>query len=90
MGERVLGNGNHRRYPRADNAGGLVPVSGFVTVTHGKDLALSFLLPIGMTLVTSGAGFHVPKGDMYAAMGFSLMVTPTFSEISDPQTAIAR
>jgi predicted tellurium resistance membrane protein TerC len=51
------------------------PVSGFVkphpTV---KMLALSFLLLIGMALVADGAGFHVPKGYIYAAIGFSVMV----------------
>ncbi|MEZ5666451.1 MAG: TerC family protein [Alphaproteobacteria bacterium] len=34
-------------------------------------LALSFLLMIGMTLIADGMGFHVPKGYVYAAMGFS-------------------
>jgi predicted tellurium resistance membrane protein TerC len=37
-------------------------------------LALSFLLLIGMALVADGAGFHVPKGYIYAAIGFSVMV----------------
>jgi predicted tellurium resistance membrane protein TerC len=37
-------------------------------------LALSFLLMIGMTLIADGFGFHVPKGYIYAAMGFSGMV----------------
>jgi predicted tellurium resistance membrane protein TerC len=39
-----------------------------------KMLALSFLLLIGMTLVADGVGFHVPKGYIYAAIGFSIMV----------------
>jgi predicted tellurium resistance membrane protein TerC len=51
------------------------PVSGFVdrhpTV---KMLALSFLLLIGTALVADGMGFHIPKGYIYAAMGFSVMV----------------
>ena len=34
-------------------------------------LALSFLLMIGMALIADGFGFHVPKGYIYAAMGFS-------------------
>ncbi len=34
-------------------------------------LALGFLLMIGMTLIADGMGFHVPKGYVYAAMGFS-------------------
>ncbi|MCT8997917.1 TerC family protein [Chelativorans intermedius] len=37
-------------------------------------LALGFLLMIGMTLIADGFGFHVPKGYIYAAMGFSAMV----------------
>jgi predicted tellurium resistance membrane protein TerC len=39
-----------------------------------KMLALSFLLLIGMTLIADGAGFHVPKGYIYAAIGFSIGV----------------
>ena len=39
-----------------------------------KMLALSFLLLIGMTLVADGAGFHVPRGYIYAAIGFSVAV----------------
>ncbi len=37
-------------------------------------LALAFLLMIGMTLIADGFGFHVPKGYIYAAMGFSALV----------------
>jgi predicted tellurium resistance membrane protein TerC len=37
-------------------------------------LALSFLLMIGMTLIAEGMGVHVPKGYVYAAMGFSALV----------------
>jgi predicted tellurium resistance membrane protein TerC len=39
-----------------------------------KMLALSFLLLIGMMLVADGFGFHVPRGYVYAAMGFSMLV----------------
>lgn len=39
-----------------------------------KMLALSFLLLIGMTLIAAGAGFDVPKGYIYAAIGFSIAV----------------
>jgi predicted tellurium resistance membrane protein TerC len=49
------------------------PLSSFIerhpTV---KMLALSFLLLIGMTLVADGAGVHVPKGYVYAAISFSI------------------
>jgi len=39
-----------------------------------KMLALSFLLLIGMSLVADGLGFHIPKGYIYFAMGFSIFV----------------
>ncbi|MEX0810010.1 MAG: TerC family protein [Dongiaceae bacterium] len=39
-----------------------------------KMLALSFLLLIGMALMADGAGFHIPKGYIYVAMGFSIFV----------------
>jgi predicted tellurium resistance membrane protein TerC len=39
-----------------------------------KMLALSFLMLIGMTLIADGAGIHVPKGYIYAAIGFSVAV----------------
>jgi predicted tellurium resistance membrane protein TerC len=39
-----------------------------------KMLAFSFLLLIGMTLVADGFGIHVPKGYIYAAVGFSAAV----------------
>lgn len=39
-----------------------------------KMLALSFLLLIGMSLVAEGVGFHIPKGYIYFAMGFSILV----------------
>jgi predicted tellurium resistance membrane protein TerC len=37
-----------------------------------KMLALSFLLLIGMALVADGLDFHIPKGYIYFAMGFSV------------------
>jgi predicted tellurium resistance membrane protein TerC len=51
------------------------PVSAFVerhpTV---KMLALSFLLLIGMSLVAEGLDQHIPKGYIYFAMAFSVLV----------------
>ena len=51
------------------------PLSGFVerhpTV---KMLALSFLLLIGFTLIVEGLHQHIPKGYIYFAMGFSVLV----------------
>lgn len=39
-----------------------------------KILALSFLLLIGFSLVAEGLTFHIPKGYIYFAMGFSILV----------------
>ncbi|OZI17085.1 MULTISPECIES: TerC family protein [Bordetella] len=37
-------------------------------------LCLGLLLMIGFSLVAEGLGFHVPKGYLYAAIGFSIMI----------------
>jgi predicted tellurium resistance membrane protein TerC len=39
-----------------------------------KVLALAFLVMVGMTLAAEAFGVHVPKGVIYAAIGFSLGV----------------
>jgi predicted tellurium resistance membrane protein TerC len=39
-----------------------------------KMLALSFLLLIGMVLIADGLHFHIPKGYVYSALAFSLIV----------------
>ena len=39
-----------------------------------KMLALSFLLLIGVALIADGLDFHIPKGYIYFAMGFSVFV----------------
>jgi predicted tellurium resistance membrane protein TerC len=51
------------------------PISRFVN-DHPtvKMLALSFLLLIGMSLVAEGLDFHIPKGYIYFAMAFSILV----------------
>lgn len=51
------------------------PLSDFVN-RHPtvKMLALSFLLLIGMSLVAEGLDQHIPKGYIYFAMGFSVLV----------------
>jgi predicted tellurium resistance membrane protein TerC len=46
-------------------------VDGHPTV---KMLALSFLLLIGLSLLLDGLDQHIPKGYIYFAMGFSLLV----------------
>lgn len=37
-------------------------------------LALAFLIMIGLVLLADGFGVHIPKGYIYAAMGFSVFV----------------
>jgi predicted tellurium resistance membrane protein TerC len=39
-----------------------------------KMLALNFLLLIGVALIAEGIDFHIPKGYIYFAMAFSVMV----------------
>ncbi len=39
-----------------------------------KMLALSFLMMVGVTLVAEGMQYHIPKGYIYFAMGFSGLV----------------
>jgi predicted tellurium resistance membrane protein TerC len=39
-----------------------------------KMLALSFLLLIGLVLIADGMHYHIPKGYVYVALGFSVMV----------------
>jgi predicted tellurium resistance membrane protein TerC len=51
------------------------PISNFVN-RHPtvKMLALSFLILIGVALLGEGLEMHIPKGYIYFAMGFSIMV----------------
>ena len=37
-------------------------------------LCLGFLMMIGFSLIVEGFGFHIPKGYLYAAIGFSVIV----------------
>ncbi|MFQ6575914.1 TerC family protein [Pseudomonas sp. UM16] len=37
-------------------------------------LCLGFLMMIGFSLTAEGLGFHIPKGYLYAAIGFSILV----------------
>jgi len=51
------------------------PISDFVNERPTlKILALSFLLLIGFSLVVDGLHYHIPKGYIYFAMGFSIFV----------------
>lgn len=51
------------------------PIGDFVE-THPtlKVLALSFLILIGVALIGESLDFHIPKGYIYFAMGFSVVV----------------
>jgi predicted tellurium resistance membrane protein TerC len=51
------------------------PLAGFVN-RHPtvRMLALGFLLLVGMMLMADGFGFHIPKGYIYAAIGFSIII----------------
>ncbi|MGG5289369.1 TerC family protein [Pseudomonas shirazensis] len=37
-------------------------------------LCLGFLMMIGFSLTAEGLGFHIPKGYLYAAIGFSILI----------------
>ena len=37
-------------------------------------LCLGFLMMIGFSLIADGVGFHIPKGYLYAAIGFSIFI----------------
>ncbi|OKL45815.1 TerC family protein [Pseudovibrio exalbescens] len=37
-------------------------------------LCLGFLMMIGFSLIVEGFGFHIPKGYLYAAIGFSILI----------------
>ncbi|MFI7633864.1 TerC family protein [Nonomuraea sp. NPDC049400] len=51
------------------------PISRFVDRHPSiKMLALSFLVLIGVVLIAEGLGQHIPKGYIYFAMAFSLVV----------------
>src|SRR5687768_71442 len=51
------------------------PLARFIAANPTvKMLALSFLLLIGMMLIAEGLHFHIPKGYVYFALGFSVLV----------------
>lgn len=63
-------------------------------------LCLGFLLMIGFSLIVEGLGYHIPKGYLYAAIGFSVLIEAfnqtaninrrkTFERI-DPRTRMAQ
>ena len=51
------------------------PLSDFIDEQPTmKMLALAFILLVGMALVADGLGFHIPRGYLYFAIAFSLVV----------------
>jgi CBS domain containing-hemolysin-like protein len=51
------------------------PLSAFIIARPSLIiLCLGFLLMVGLVLVVDGLGVHVPKGYVYAAIGFSVMI----------------
>ena len=51
------------------------PLTAFITARPSLIiLCLGFLLMVGLVLVVDGLGVHVPKGYVYAAIGFSVMI----------------
>ena len=52
-----------------------------------KMLALSFLLLIGTTLIIEGFHQHIPKGYIYSAMAFSVLVEMLNMKIRRPKAA---
>ena len=51
------------------------PLTAFITKRPSLIiLCLGFLLMIGLVLVVDGLGLHVPKGYVYAAIGFSVLI----------------
>ena len=66
------------------------PLSRFVSEHPTvKMLALSFLLLIGMSLVAEGSGQHIPKGYIYSAMAFSVLVEMLNLRVSANKTKAA-
>ena len=53
-------------------------------------LALSFLIMVGTILIIDGFGIHVPKGYLYAAMGFSLAVEALNIRLRSKEARLAR
>lgn len=53
-----------------------------------KMLALSFLLLIGMTLIAEGLGQKIPKGYVYSAMAFALLVEVLNIRSSKPKDPV--
>jgi predicted tellurium resistance membrane protein TerC len=53
-----------------------------------KMLALSFLLLIGVTLIAEGLDMHIPKGYIYFAMAFSVLVELLNMKLRKPEPPV--
>ena len=64
------------------------PIGQFISQNPTfKMLALSFLILIGVSLMAEGLDFHIPKGYIYFAMGFSLMVEMLNGRLRNKRTS---
>ena len=58
------------------------PLTNFVSAHPSLIiLCLGFLLMVGFVLVADGLGYHIPKGYLYAAIGFSVVIE-TFNQVA--------
>jgi len=55
-----------------------------------KILALSFLIMVGTALIAEGLEFHVPKGYIYFAMAFSIVVEMINIRLRDRNTKVIK
>lgn len=63
------------------------PISRFISKHPAlKMLALSFLLLIGFSLIAEGLDFHIPKGYIYFAMAFAILVDVLQLRMNKPRT----
>lgn len=66
------------------------PISDFIHAhPTAKMLALSFLMVIGVALIADGMQFHIPRGYLYAAIVFSIVVE-ALNQLARRRRAAAR
>ncbi len=69
---------------------GAKPIADFVTKHPTmKVLALAFLILIGVMLIAEGIGQHIPKGTVYFAMAFAVLVEFFNLRVRKPKKAAA-
>lgn len=68
---------------------GAKPIADFVTKHPTmKVLALAFLILIGVMLIAEGVGQHIPKGTVYFAMAFAVLVELFNLRLRKPKKAV--